>query len=76
MRKRDFWSFLEILDHLEKVSDHHANEDLSEENPYFAFLLDHFDGPHFFLVTEHLWKTPEMEFSDRVDIVIKKIEKY
>ena len=35
-------------------------------------LLDHFDGPHFFLVAEHLWKTPEMEFSDRVDIVLKK----
>ena len=27
---------------------------------------------NFFLVTEHLWKTPEMEFSDRVDIVLKK----
>ena len=27
---------------------------------------------NFFLVTEHLWKTPEMKFSDRVDIVLKK----
>ena len=26
-------------------------------------------GPQLFLVAEHLWKTPEMEFSDRVDIV-------
>ena len=26
--------------------------------------------PHsFFLVAEHTWKTPEMEFSDRVDMV-------
>ena len=28
---------------------------------------------NFFFVTEHLWKTPEMKFSDRVDIVLKKI---
>ena len=28
---------------------------------------------NFFLVAEHLWKTPEMEFSDRTDIVPKKI---
>ena len=26
-----------------------------------------------FLVAEYLWKTPEMEFSERVDIVPKKI---
>ena len=48
-----------------------------EKSEFFYFLLDHFDGPQHFLVTEHLWKTQEMEFSDRVDIVIKKIiEKY
>ena len=32
---------------------------------------------NFLLVPKHLWKTPEMEFSDRVDIVLKKsMEKY
>ena len=35
---------------------------------YLTTLMVH----NFFLVTEHLWKTPEMEFSERVDIVIKK----
>ena len=32
---------------------------------------------NFFWVAEHAWKTPEMEFSDRVDMVLKNpIKKY
>ena len=30
---------------------------------------------NFFLAAEHAWKTPEMEFSDRVDMVLKKSDK-
>ena len=43
----------------------------------FIFCLTTLVVHNFLLVTEHLWKTSEMEFSDRVDIVLKNpIEKY
>ena len=30
---------------------------------------------NFLVVAEHVWKSPEMEFSDRVDMVLKKSHK-
>ena len=38
----------------------------------FHFCLITLMVHNFFLVAEHPWKTPEMEFSDRVDMVLKK----
>ena len=35
----------------------------------FIFCLTTLVAHNFLLVTEHLWKMTEMEFSDRVDIV-------
>ena len=43
-----------------------------EKSDFLSFCLTTFMIHNFLLVTEHLWKTPEMEFSDRVDIVLKK----
>ena len=40
-----------------------------EKSDFFSFCLTTFMIHNFLLVTEHLWKTPEMEFSDRLDIV-------
>ena len=42
------------------------------KNENYNFCLTTLMVHNFFLVAEHLWKTPEMEFSDRVDIVKKK----
>ena len=36
---------------------------------FFSFCLTTLMVHNFLLVAEYLWKTPEMEFSDRVDIV-------
>ena len=63
MRKRDSWGFLELLDHLEKVSDHQSDQAERQNvdfplnrrfireirsNRHFASPLDHFDGPKLF----------------------------
>ena len=43
-----------------------------EKSVFFCFCLTTLMVHNFLLVAEHLWKTPEMEFSDRVDMVLKK----
>ena len=47
------------------------------KNEILIFCLITLMAYNFFLMIEHLWKTPEMKFSDRVDIVLKNpMEKY
>ena len=46
-----------------------------EKSDISRFCLTTLMAHSFFLVTEHAWKTPEMEFSDRVDMVLKKSHK-
>ena len=46
-----------------------------EKSVFLSFCLTTLMVHNFLLVTEHLWKTPEMEFSDRVDIVLKKFHR-
>ena len=40
-----------------------------EKSDIFPFCLTTLMAYNFFLVAENVWKTPEMEFSDRVDMV-------
>ena len=46
-----------------------------EKSDISRFCLTTLMAHSFFLVAEHAWKTPEMEFSDRVDMVLKKSRK-
>ena len=46
-----------------------------EKSDISPFCLTTLTVYSFFLVAEHVWKTPEMEFSDRVDMVLKKSRK-
>ena len=46
-----------------------------EKSDISRFCLTTLMAHSFFLVAEHAWKTSEMEFSDRVDMVLKKSHK-
>ena len=65
--KHHFRGFLDIFSTISKF----RFSDFPKNGSGF-FCLTTLMVRNFFLVTEHLWKTSEMEFSDRVDMVLKK----
>ena len=70
--KKKLWA-IKVVKQIHKILKKSQNREKKYEKVKSLFLwLTTLMVHNLFLVVEHLWKTPEMEFSDRVDIVLKK----